>query len=149
MIGVAASASPSPSTTPSTVPSEFPAGQFVDNQLLVVVLGLLILMLAVLATPVVLSSQRPNFFETPFITWFLLHFGVGALALFALLALALAGSLTAPLIAIFFGTVRFHLRQYGVSFGGPSINSETACRPADTASPGAKRRACRDFRSRL
>jgi len=40
------------------VPSEFPAGQFVDNQLLVVVLGLIILMLAVLATPVVLSWQH-------------------------------------------------------------------------------------------
>jgi|ERR1700726_1699474 len=109
MIGVATSASPSgsPSPTPSPVPSEFPAGQFADNQLLVVVLGLLILMLAVLATPVVLSWQRPNFFETPFITWFLLHFGVGALALFALLALALAGSLTAPLIAIFSGLFGF------------------------------------------
>lgn len=121
MIGVAASASPSSSVTPSPVPSEFPAGQFVDNQLFVVVLGLLILMLGVLATPVVLSWQRPHFFETPFITWFLLHFGVGALALFALLALALAGSLTAPLIAIFSGL-------FGFIFGS------TASRSASQAS---------------
>jgi len=42
-----------------------------------------------LVLPVVLARGRPRFFDTPYITWFLLHFGIGALAILALVALAL------------------------------------------------------------
>jgi hypothetical protein len=107
LVTLAASASPASTSTPTPVPTEFPAGQFAGSQLFWIEVGLLLLMLGVLVTPLALNWGKSRFFETPFITWFLLHFGVGALAIFALLALALAGSLTAPLIAIFSGLFGF------------------------------------------
>jgi hypothetical protein len=88
-------------------------------------IALLVLMLAVVVTPLALSWGKPNFFETPFVTWWLLHSGIGALAILALVALAFAGSLTAPVIAIFSGL-------FGFIFGS------TASRAAAAATAGTK-----------
>jgi hypothetical protein len=82
--------------------------------------------LVILVTPIVLGLLLPRFFQIPYITWYLLHFGIGALALVVLAGLALAGSLTAPLIAIFSGL-------FGFIFGASAARSQQAA-PGKTLS---------------
>ena len=120
MLLAAATGSPSPSpigsSSPAPIPSastsatpvsDFPTGILHGGELTVIEFVLLILMAFVLVLPVVLARGRPRFFDTPYITWFLLHFGIGALAILALVALALGNALGAAVIAIFSGLFGF------------------------------------------
>ena len=98
-----ASTSPAPSSTgPDSV-----AAQLGPGELVWIIAGILFIAAIVVATPIILGAKIPHFYNIPFVTWFMLHFGIGALAILALLALALAGSLTAPLVAIFSGLFGF------------------------------------------
>ncbi len=101
------SASPSPAAVSPTATPDFPVATLNGGGLTLIELILLVLMVLVLILPLLLARGRPRFFETPYITWFLLHFGIGALAILALVALALGNALGAPVIAIFSGLFGF------------------------------------------
>jgi len=103
-----ASPSPSASVSASATPTpDFPIGTLHGGGLTFIEFLLLALMAFVLFLPLMLARGRPRFFDTPYITWFLLHYGIGALAILALVALALGNALGAPVIAIFSGLFGF------------------------------------------
>jgi hypothetical protein len=120
--------SDSPSPSPSAGANGFPPASFGSGDLVFwAEIGVLVLIALVILMPIILSLTQSRFFETPFITWYLLHFGVGALGLLVLIGLALAGSLTAPLIAVFSGL-------FGFIFGSSSARAQQPAAAAKTLS---------------
>jgi hypothetical protein len=114
-IGTILAQATDPSPSPSPTQNAFPAASFGADMIFYVEIGILILILGVIVTPWILSKTQSSFFSIPFITWYLLHFGIGVVTLLTLLALGLAGSLSAPLIAIYAGLL-------GVIFGAAAAS---------------------------
>lgn len=51
------------------------------------------------------KSPSPSFFETPYITWFLVHYGVSALAVIAILILGLDGVVDKGTVSALLGSL--------------------------------------------
>lgn len=113
-----ASPIPTPAASPTVVivpsPTPAPAGSTggvasLSGGLLAVEIAFGLLLLVAILTPLILALQ-PAFIKRDYSTWFLLHWGVAAVALLVLGMLALAQALPDALIAIFASV-------FGVIFG--------------------------------
>ena len=51
------------------------------------------------------KSPSPSFFETPYITWFLVHYGISALAVIAILILGLDGVIDKGTVSALLGSL--------------------------------------------
>lgn len=91
--------SPSPVPTPTT--PDIPIPQLPQGQVVALELALAFMVALVILMPTILLIRDRGFFQVPYASWFLIHFGIPALAVVAILMLAFAGVLSSALIALF------------------------------------------------
>ncbi len=67
--------------------------------------GLLVIALLIVLLPIVLKGRDRNFFRIPYITWFLLHYSIAALAIMAITLLGVTGIIGADVISALLGSL--------------------------------------------
>lgn len=75
------------------------------------------------------TSDAPSFFEIPYITWFLVHYGIAALAVIAILILGLDNIIDKTTIAALLGSL------FGYVLGSSSKGSPASTQTTPTKLP--------------
>jgi hypothetical protein len=72
------------------------------------------------------KKSAPSFFEIPFITWFLVHYGIAALAVIAIVILGLDNVIDKSTVAALLGSL------FGYVLGSSSKGSSSQTPPSNT-----------------
>ena len=129
-------------TATSTSPtSSSPVLVLTQHDVNMIIIYLVVLALVVVLQPLILSltfrkrketaaGQTPqpagSFFEIPFITWFLVHYGIAALAVIAIVILGLDGVIDQSTVAALLGSL------FGYVLGSASKGSGSQTPPPPT-----------------
>lgn len=109
---------PTPSPSPTAQQSDALQLQVGGDHLWWVILALVAVSLVVVVVPLILqltfkptkpeasaSTSAPSFFQIPYITWYLLHYGVAALAILGIILLAVDGAIDKGVVSALLGSL--------------------------------------------